>query len=172
MLQELNINYPESSDLAIDRRHLVAMTGSGFFYGDCQMKIKDHSRYVTENTKRIVWGDDKVCSGVVGNLSEYQAVCWLLSRDYAVFKNTCWYGPIDIVACRDKEFLKIDIKTVIAWIRADGSVRCGKAYRRKNQSKNIMFLYVAPSLGCSFNYKDLEPLIETSLREEEQNDPK
>ncbi|MDE2097316.1 MAG: hypothetical protein KGL39_08745 [Patescibacteria group bacterium] len=47
-----------------------------------------------------------------GDIAEYKAILWLLEQGYAVFKNVECTGDTDLVAIKDGEFLRIDVKTV------------------------------------------------------------
>jgi len=46
-----------------------------------------------------------------GLCSELKACADLIEQGYEVFKNVCHWGPIDIVAYKDGQFLPIDVKS-------------------------------------------------------------
>jgi hypothetical protein len=46
-----------------------------------------------------------------GAYSELVAATWLLARGYEVFRNVSSHGPVDLIAMRDGEMFKIDVKT-------------------------------------------------------------
>jgi hypothetical protein len=46
-----------------------------------------------------------------GARAELAACHWLLEQGYEVFRNVSYYGHADVVAFRDGEFLRIDVKS-------------------------------------------------------------
>lgn len=46
-----------------------------------------------------------------GAISEIAASAWLLEEGYEVFRNVSSAGPIDIVAIRGAETIRVDVKT-------------------------------------------------------------
>lgn len=48
-----------------------------------------------------------------GSHSQLRAELWLLEQGYEVFRNVSAHGPIDLVAIKDDQVLKLDVKTAI-----------------------------------------------------------
>lgn len=71
-----------------------------------------------------------------GDLAEIKAVAWLWEQGYEVFRNVGCTGKIDIVAIKDDEVLKIDVKTICwngeSWSKSGG---------RKGEINGIKHLY-------------------------------
>ncbi len=53
-----------------------------------------------------------------GDIAEYYAVTWLWDSGYEVFKNCGCTGQVDLVAIKDNEIFKFDVKS--SWWRTDG----------------------------------------------------
>ena len=91
----------------------------------------------------------------VGDISEYKAMSWLLSDGYDVFKNAACTGSTDIIAIKDNDIIKIDVKTACILAR-DGELHL---VQKQSQSSDIKVLYVFKDT-CSFKLGDLTPLID------------
>ena len=46
-----------------------------------------------------------------GAWAEHVAILWLLANGYDVYKNVCSHGPIDMIATKGDEVLRLDVKT-------------------------------------------------------------
>lgn len=57
-----------------------------------------------------------------GALSELRACVWLLEQGYEVFRNVSDCGPIDLMAVKGTEAIRIDVKTCWAYKRRDGGM--------------------------------------------------
>jgi hypothetical protein len=62
-------------------------------------------------------------SNALGSVNELKAMIWLINQGYEVFYNIEPTGKADIIAWNSKtdETIKIDVKTVRIYMRADGS---------------------------------------------------
>jgi hypothetical protein len=47
-----------------------------------------------------------------GAVSELRAAIWLLNQGYEVFRNVSAHGPMDLVAIKGQEILRLDVKTL------------------------------------------------------------
>ena len=47
----------------------------------------------------------------IGASSQLRAELWLLEQGYEVFRNVSAHGPIDIIAIKGNQILKLDVKT-------------------------------------------------------------
>ena len=47
-----------------------------------------------------------------GDINEYKATVWLLEQGYEVYKNVGCTGEVDLVAIKDGEISRIDVKSV------------------------------------------------------------
>ena len=116
--------------------------------------------------RHINWGFKDVNSDNIriGEIAEQQAIAWFMAHGYEVFRNVCRTGPVDLIVVKKSKTILIDVKVPSAWIRDDDTVITKPARKRENQ-KNlpILFFYVAPFIGCSFNYVDLGPMIQEKL---------
>jgi Holliday junction resolvase-like predicted endonuclease len=87
--------------------------------------------------------DIKISSGTRGGISELRACVWLLEQGYSVLRNVAQDGPIDVVAIKGEEILKIDVKTVHVYPEG-GAVIGKKVAADKETIKNIKTLLVYP----------------------------
>ena len=67
-------------------------------------------------------------SSRTGDIAEYYAVTWLWDSGYEVFKNCGCTGQVDLVAIKDNEIFKFDVKS--SWLRSEKQYR----YARRAQS--------------------------------------
>ena len=66
-----------------------------------------------ENTTQAGTGQTPTDPNVLGDISEYYAITYLLDKGYMVFRNTTCTGPVDILAITPAgETILIDVKTV------------------------------------------------------------
>jgi len=68
-----------------------------------------------------------------GVIHEMTATIWLMTQGYQVFKNVCPSGPIDLIAIRDTEIIRIDVKTATLKRQADGVMRYNAAFLTQEQ---------------------------------------
>lgn len=65
----------------------------------------------------------KVGANALGSINELKAVIWLIEQGYEVFYNIQSTGKADIIAWNNitDETIKIDVKTVRIYVKADGT---------------------------------------------------
>jgi len=78
-------------------------------------------------------------SSRTGDIAEYYAITWLWDAGYEVFKNCGCTGQVDLVAIKDNEIFKFDVKS--SWPRKDEKnhryVTCRRAaYLTKEQKES------------------------------------
>lgn len=86
---------------------------------------------------------------------EMLACAWLIARGYFVFKNIGMYGPVDIIAMKDEEIIKFDVKK--AKFGRTGAIigkKMAKTFYQRNHG--IEILLVRDSGEC-FLEKDIRP---------------
>lgn len=69
---------------------------------------------------RFVFNNEIMNKKHTGTLSEIKACVWLIENGYEVFRNISQYGPIDLIAIKDGEIIKIDVTTANLYKKADG----------------------------------------------------
>jgi len=80
-------------------------------------------------------------SSRTGDIAEYYAVTWLWDNGYEVFKNCGCTGQVDLVAIKDNEIFKFDVKS--SYLRSDKQYRYRKAQSlTRNQKENGIHLLV------------------------------
>ena len=85
-----------------------------------------------------------------GARSELIAIAWLLSQGYEVFRNVSPFGIVDIIAIRNTEWLKFDVKTT----KPQKKIRLSMS-----QIENgILPLYVYPDGTCAIDYEPASKL--------------
>ena len=96
-----------------------------------------------------------------GQWAEQIACAWLYEHGYEVFRNCSSIGPIDIVAVKGVECLKIDVKLlvpdVIKRVGVDqGCARVPKKRLKPQQiAAGVIPLFVSPDGVCSFTLERL-----------------
>lgn len=75
-----------------------------------------------------------------GAASELIALIWLLNEGYEVFRNVSAHGIADMIAVKDGEMLKIDVKTGRPLMTKEGGYTCVGA--TKEQIKNDIKILV------------------------------
>ena len=93
----------------------------------------------------------------IGASSQLRAELWLLEQGYEVFRNVSAHGPIDIIAVKDDQILKLDVKTV-------RSVSPNSAVRLKpdQEAQGVKALLV--KADGSFEIRDTKAWCETRER--------
>ena len=67
----------------------------------------------TGNTTSELTGQKRTDPNVLGDISEYYAITYLLDQGFMVFRNTCCTGPVDLLAITPEgETILIDVKTI------------------------------------------------------------
>lgn len=80
-----------------------------------------------------------------GSLSEHIACIWLLKQGYEVFRNISQAGIADILAFKDDEIIKIDVKTAMV-NQKSGTVYCsGPSEDQKKQGVRLLMVAITPN---------------------------
>lgn len=72
-------------------------------------------------------------SSRTGDIAEYYAVTWLWDNDYEVFKNCGCTGQVDLVAIKDNEIFKFDVKS--SYLRSDKQYRYSRTASLTGEQK-------------------------------------
>lgn len=87
-----------------------------------------------------------------GAHNELIATVWLLKAGYEVFRNVSQHGPIDIVAMKDGELLKFDVK-------ASGPIDRVARLSEEQISLGVKLLRVYPDGECEIVNNPLPPFV-------------
>jgi len=97
-----------------------------------------------------------------GDLVEIKAVVWLWEQGYEVFRNLGCTGAIDMVAIKEEEVIKIDVKS-INWNGESWT----KGTYTNDKSIKLLFFYKGK---FSFNLLDFEiPIEKRSIKEKRES---
>lgn len=77
-----------------------------------------------------------------GAHNELLAAVWLLSRGYEVFRNVSAHGPVDLIAMRNGEVFKIDVKS------CDRFPRGTPQLTNEQRALGVKLLAVYPDGNC------------------------
>jgi len=91
----------------------------------------------------------------VGATSELKAAAWLVEQGYETFRNVCSHGPVDFVAIKDGELLKLDVKTA-RMIHRGSEDRRGSAFRLKPKQEAMGVKALLVWDDGSFEIRDAE----------------
>lgn len=95
-----------------------------------------------------------------GARGEMMACIWLLNNGYEVFRNISAHGEIDLVAIKDQEILKLDVKS---------SIKLDKGARfllKDSQVKNgVVPIYVFSNGECRIDYQPCSGLGDASCKQ-------
>lgn len=86
-------------------------------------------------------------------MSEHLAIFWLFTEGYEVFRNCGSTGPVDLMATREGETLRIDVKTVPKHKNGDYCFSLTK--HEQKLAQGIKILWVDPlenKVGWSRDY--------------------
>jgi len=87
--------------------------------------------------------NDKSLDSLRGDSAELHASAWLVDRGWLVFKNVGGSGYVDMIALKDGETKKIDVKTKGA--------RSGRARTAQQIEDGVVFLnYIPETHECYF----------------------
>ncbi len=87
----------------------------------------------------------------LGSFSELIAATWLMKQGYEVYRNLSACGKVDLLAERNGELIKIDVKT--AHTRKDGSFYRPTSEIKLQNAQNISILFAFPSGDCKWDYE-------------------
>lgn len=84
-----------------------------------------------------------------GDWSEHKAVTWLWEQGWEVFKNCGKTGSVDLIALKDGELRKIDVKTLTR--RSDGELVFRTSGHDKILENGIVLLWVSKEGRVGWN---------------------
>lgn len=96
----------------------------------------------------------------LGAFSELHACMWLLSKGYDVYRNVSHAGRADIIAVKEEEVIKIDVKTLKK--NKKNNYNFHRTSYRANEEKNVKTLFVTEDGSCLFA-EELDKQYEKSL---------
>jgi hypothetical protein len=75
-----------------------------------------------------------------GVYSEFRAALWFLEKGYEVYRNISQHGFCDMIVCKDKELIKVDVKTAVI-SKKTGFMHCsGLSENQKNEGIKILMV--------------------------------
>ncbi len=89
-----------------------------------------------------------------GAHAEMMACCFLLENGYEVFRNVSGVGIIDIVAVKDDQVLKIDVKQATPQLDNGGNARAsGGSLSEAQIMAGVVLLFVTEEGFCHFDLR-------------------
>lgn len=87
-----------------------------------------------------------------GAKNELLAALWLIGEGYEVFRNISHHGPMDIVAIRGGEVLRLDVKQGYF---GEGGKRVMTILKQEQRDAGIYALHVFPDGSCFIDYNPM-----------------
>lgn len=81
----------------------------------------------------------EVPTSIAGSIAEHKATVWLLEQGYEVFRNVSPTGKVDLIATKDGEMTKVDVKK-LSILPTGPSFRAND--HEEQRARGIRFLWV------------------------------
>jgi Holliday junction resolvase-like predicted endonuclease len=94
--------------------------------------------------------EPKIEQGQVGAHNEMLATVWLLRSGYHVFRNVSAHGPIDLIATKGGQLLRVDVKQSTISV---GGERRRMAISREQERLGVVVLNVYLDGVCEIDFK-------------------
>ena len=122
------------------------------------------------NVIRIPAYKNKARTGAIG---EHLARAWLLRDGYDMFPNGEPRGDIDILAIKDGEIFKIDVKTVTLTIGKKGKFAASgdNGLSERQKADGVVALLFSPLMHVSFDRDVLAKLAQERLTKDGHDSP-